>query len=806
MQQDHPGARKSTKAIGNRPCLAEWSPWLEFFDCLCPNRMELVAIVDQQRLPSKQHQKFRDRIAIASVMILLVVNGFAGSQYTQRLRSHTNLVEQSHNVLGALDHLEFQVQAAESGQRGFLITGDEAYLEIYEKVSTSLVAQMRDLGLFIPESSIAKEQLAVLDSLIQEKMAELASTIAVRRVDGFDSAKDFVSNHVGKSAMDAIRTSINSIRETERSSMAHREMRAATTYYTALFVGIVSTLAGLFLVISILYLVQHNRRRAEEAAETIQAEHTRLQASLDRIRRLETDNLKLDQNMRSYVEQVEDYAIFAMNEHCQATTWNHGVRQVLGFEEEEFLGKDVRKLIFVPEAIELGIPEAEFETAALVGSASDDRWMMRKDGRRFWASGITSAVRDESGNVVGYSKVMRDLTDKKRDEDELAELASKYSESNRRMSEFMATLAHELRNPLAPIRNALDLLGMSTLGSEEEGMRVLMDRQVSQLIRLIDDLLDISRIGRGKIVLHRKVVDLRAVVETAVEASSTHIQEKGQALKLEFCSDEMWVNVDPTRITQVVSNLLNNASRYSDTGGVIKLSLETEHKSGELGTARMTIMDNGIGISEERLSEIFQMFAQVDDSLGRGQAGLGIGLTLVKTLVELHQGTVVAQSNGVGKGSEFTVRIPLADPSLEHDQNVPTKEKPICNRTFQVLVVEDMRALRTIMARLLEKLGHRVQVAEDGLSALESMTQVTPEVIFSDISMPGMTGYDLAKKIRSLPTIADTYLVAMSGYGQLSDRRLSRESGFDEHMVKPVDISKLKEFFERLSRNPKVTK
>jgi len=503
--------------------------------------------------------------------------------------------------------------------------------------------------------------------------------------------------------------------------------------------------------------------------------------------------------MRSFVEQVEDYAIYAMDENCRATTWNKGVLKVLGFEENEFIGQDIRNIIFVPEATELGIPEAEFQAAAELGSASNDRWMMRKGGQRFWASGITSSVKNDSGLIVGYSKVMRDLTDKKRDEDELADLASRYSETNRRMSEFMATLAHELRNPLAPIRNALDLMAMSAISAENEELRVLMDRQVSQLIRLLDDLLDISRIGRGKIVLQRSVVDLGTVVESAIEASIMLITDKEQGLKLDFCQEVVWVNIDSARITQVASNLLNNASRYSDAGCVIRVSLKVDHGAGDSGLAIMTIEDNGIGISPDRLSEIFQMFAQVDDSLGRGQAGLGVGLTLVKTLVELHRGTVVAESDGEGKGSVFTVRLPLASPAIDIVADQSTKTWPICERTFQVLVVEDMRALRTIMSRLLEKLGHRVQVAEDGLAALESMTQVIPDVIFSDISMPGMTGYDLARKIRSLPTVTGTYMVAMSGHGQLSDRNLSKQSGFDEHMVKPVDIAKLKEFFKRLS-------
>ena len=755
-----------------------------------------------ERLTISRYQVLRDRIALAAVMLMLIASGFAGSQYTQRLRMHTNLVEDSHKMLANLDNIESQLQAAESGQRGFIITGDESYLDTYQRVVTGVTALVKDLGYLVQEDTQGSAQVSVLDGLIVQKMMLLASTIEVRRNEGFEAAQKLVANDFGKSTMDAIRASINEIRTLEKRSMAQRELTAATTYITSLIVGLFSTIAGLLLVVSILYLMQHNRRRAEKAAETISAEHARMQASLDRIRRLETDNRRMDQYIRSFVEQVEDYAIFAMDENCRATTWNNGVMKVLGFEESEFIGQDIRLLIFVPEAIELGIPVAEFETAAQLGSASDDRWMMRKGGKRFWASGITSAVHDDRGNVVGYSKVMRDLTDKKRDEDELVDLAARHSESSRRMSEFMATLAHELRNPLAPIRNALDLMGMSTLSPENEEMRLLLDRQVRQLIRLIDDLLDISRIGRGKITIHRQVATLRTVVESAIEASGLLIQEKGQILHLDLCEEEIWVNVDPARITQVVSNLLNNASRYSDAGCVIKLSLSMDRESVEQDMAMMTIEDNGIGISAERLGEIFQMFAQVDDTLGRGQAGLGIGLTLVKTLVELHRGTVLAESNGVGKGSRFTVRLPLAAPNDKSIDETPAKEWPICERSFQVLVVEDVRALRTIMARLLEKLGHRVQVAEDGLAALDSIAQVIPEVIFSDISMPGMTGYDLARKIRSLPNVSEAYLVAMSGYGQLSDRQQSRESGFNEHMVKPVDISKLRDFFERLSINP----
>ena len=758
-----------------------------------------AAELSDELLRGKQHRVVGDRAALGAVVLLLVGSGIAGSYYTQQLRSHTNLVEESHKLLINLENIESMLHSAESSQRGYIITGEEAFFVRYHKTVPRINAQLAELLQLTQTNPLEPSKLTALKAQVEQKLTELNTNMDVRRNESFTAAQSLFSDNLKKDTMDSIHSSISEIRAMEMRSMSEREVAAASTYWTSLAVGMVATIAGLALVVSVVYLLQHNRRRAERAAETIRAEQMRLQASLDRIRRLEMDNSRMDQDMRSFVEQVKDYAIFAMDENCRATTWNNGVLEVLGFEEAEFIGQDIRQLIFVPEAIELGIPQVEFETAAELGSASDDRWMLRKGGTRFWASGITSAIRDDQGNVVGFSKVMRDLTDQKRDEDELAALAAKHSESSRRMSEFMATLAHELRNPLAPIRNAIDLMGMSSLSPENEELRALLDRQVVHVIRLIDDLLDVSRIGRGKIVLHRKIVDLRSVIQSAIEASGTFIQEKKQRLQLNICDREVQVNVDPARIIQVVSNLLNNSSRYTDQGGEIQFTLTVDSDDCEHGSAVMSIRDNGIGISADRLDEIFQMFAQVDDSLGRGHAGLGIGLTLVKTLVELHRGTVIAQSDGVGHGSLFTVRIPLAAANAEPITEEPTKEWPISNRTFQVLVVEDMRALRTIMARLLEKLGHRVKVAEDGLSALESIIEVTPEVVFSDISMPGMTGYDLATRIRKQPNLANTYLVAMSGYGQLSDRKQSRDSGFNEHMVKPVDIAKLRDFFERIS-------
>ena len=561
---------------------------------------------------------------------------------------------------------------------------------------------------------------------------------------------------------------------------------------------------------SIVGLVNHTRLISrsgteipiEDSASPIRDAHNNISGAVlvfrdvTERRALEEKNRRQEQHMRWFLEQIKDYAIFTMDVDCKATSWNKGVRQVLGFDEHEFIGHDILTLIFTAEAQAAGIPEIEFSLAALDQSASDDRWMMRKGGIEFWASGVTTSIRDHDNKLIGYCKVMRDLTSARKAQDDLSELATQLADMDSRKNEFLATLAHELRNPLAPIKNAVQLMGMLKIDPEFDELRQMMARQVEQLVRLIDDLLDVSRIGRGKISLRREVVDLRAIIDAAVEASSTFIAENGQQLIVNMPDgDEVRVNGDASRLTQVISNLLNNSAKYSDAGSRIELTVAVEQQM-----AVISVWDDGIGIAPENLQSIFNMISQADDTLERGSSGLGIGLTLVKTLVELHDGIVVAQSEGVGKGSTFTVRLPVVA-NLKSTIEMPVDMvQNMSARSFKVLVVEDMRALRVITARLLEKLGHVVEFAENGPLALLKLDTFTPEVVFSDIAMPGMTGYELGERIRQRPECAQVYLVALTGFGQSSDLEKALEAGFDEHMVKPVDLAVLQSLFQRLSK------
>jgi len=506
-------------------------------------------------------------------------------------------------------------------------------------------------------------------------------------------------------------------------------------------------------------------------------------------RALEARNKQLDKHIQLFLEQIHDYAIFMMDTECRATTWNSGVLQVLGYDEQEFLGRDIRPLIFTPESHLAGTVQPEFDLAERDGSASDDRWMMRKGGTQFWASGITTSIRDENGDLVGYSKVMRDMTLQKQNSDEMSRLAAELSEESRRKNEFLATLAHELRNPLSPIKTAVQLMGMMDLGKDIEDLRKTMARQVEQMVRLIEDLTDVSRIGHGKIELKRQVVDIKSLIDAAIEASQALIHDNHQEIEVSIEEPSTCVDVDPARITQVITNLLNNSSKYSDANCSIRLNAFREEN-----TIVIRVIDNGNGIAPDRINDIFEMFAQTGDSVERGCAGLGIGLMLVRTLVELHGGTVTAHSEGIGKGSEFVVRLPAAIEAPLPQTPSAADEDEQSIRSFKILVVEDMRALAMIMARLLTKLGQEVRVVDSGAAAIEALKTYPAEIIFSDISMPGMSGYELAKRLRRTPETEQVRLVAMTGYGQAADREKALNAGFDEHMIKPVDIHRLRTF------------
>jgi signal transduction histidine kinase len=370
--------------------------------------------------------------------------------------------------------------------------------------------------------------------------------------------------------------------------------------------------------------------------------------------------------------------------------------------------------------------------------------------------------------------------------DELKLQAAALKAADHRKDEFLATLAHELRNPLAALSQGLDVLRRQPDGDDAANIRNIMDRQLVHLVRLIEDLLDVSRFTQGKIVLRNEKVQVADVVRAAVEASEPLIHSAGHSFTVEIPPHPIWLDGDVTRLGQVIGNLLNNAAKYTVERGQIRLAVRDEDTE-----VVITVSDNGIGIAPEKQAEVFQLFAQVDSGSDRARGGLGIGLALVKQLVAMHGGSVEAESEGVGKGSAFTVRIPRADaPYLAAkapEQVAPTPSA----RSLKVLVVDDTIEVAQTVGWMLEEIGHDYHLVHDGRKALEAARTYQPDAILLDIGLPGMDGYAVCRELRSDERFRETPIFAQTGWGQDKDKARASEAGFDQHLVKPVALEDL---------------
>lgn len=493
-------------------------------------------------------------------------------------------------------------------------------------------------------------------------------------------------------------------------------------------------------------------------------------------RRLEDERRELEARFTSLVKNIRDHSIFTLDPQGHITSWNREAEKILGYTEAEALGQHF-SIIFTPEDQQAGVPAQELSTALSEGRAEDERWHARKGGERFWALGIVTPTQDASGAHTGYSKILRDMTDRKRAEERL-------QQADRRKDEFLATLAHELRNPLAPIRNGLQLLKLTTDPSTWEQAREMMERQLGQMVRLVDDLLDISRITRNKLELRKAPVELWAVVQSAVETARPQIEASGHTLTVTLPPQPIHLNADLTRLAQVFWNLLNNSAKYTEPGG--RISLVAEMQGGE---AVVTVQDNGIGLAAESMPGLFEIFSQVDRSLERAQGGLGIGLALVKGLTEAHGGRVEVRSDGVSRGSTFIVRLPVTE--RKHPAGRPQADATQPAAQGRILVVDDNRDGAASLAMLLTVMGNDTRIAHDGLEGVELAEAFRPDLIVLDIGLPKLNGYDACRRIREKPWAKDTLIVAATGWGQDDDRRRSKEAGFDHHLVKPVDAAEL---------------
>ncbi|MGE5059679.1 MAG: PAS domain S-box protein, partial [Betaproteobacteria bacterium] len=481
------------------------------------------------------------------------------------------------------------------------------------------------------------------------------------------------------------------------------------------------------------------------------------------------------------IVQSSDDPIISKDLNGRIMTWNFAAERLFGYREDEVIGQSIT-LIIPPDRLD---EEVEILRRIRQGERMEhyETVRMRKDGTAVEISLTVSPVKAADGSIIGASKIVRDITERRRFERQLRE-------ADRQKDHFIAILAHELRNPLSPIQNTIKVLQLER--SDDRDLLHycdLIEKETKHINRLLGDLLDSSRITQGKLFLQKERLDLSSAVNRAVEASRPAIDEAGLKLAVDLPSQPLIVEADPMRLAQVFSNLLNNAAKFTESGGAIRIT--TEHQGNR---AVVRVKDSGIGIAPELMPKIFEMFVQGETVMERRHGGLGLGLTLARDIVEFHGGTIEVKSDGLGHGSEFAVSLPLAAlPRPIESSRAAAIKMAAASVPRRIVIVDDSKNQVLSLERLFKRMGHDVRVAYDAAGAVQVMEEFLPDFALIDIGLPGVNGYDLARRLREQAQFRNVTLIAQTGWGREEDRNQARAAGFDYHLVKPIDHQRLAE-------------
>jgi PAS domain S-box-containing protein len=703
-------------------------------------------------------------VAVALLVVALVIDAGLALHNIREVAVSLQWVSHTNEVLARLEAGLSTLKDAETGQRGYLLTGEASYLEPYREAVDRLPGQIAGLRQLTLDNPAQTARVLRLDELASQRMAILKRGLDLAGLDpdrgrGLSSGRQTVLTGEGKQVMDRVRAEVDEMERVERELLEERGAIARGAARTAVVTTVVALVIGLALVALVVWLFARNLAIRQRASEVLRAERERFRTTLTSI----------------------GDAVMVTDAQGRVTLLNPVAEALTGWDADA-IGRPVETVFRIVneetrEPVENPVDKVLRE-GAVVGLANHTV-LIGRAGRERPIDDSGAPIRDGRGGVVGVVLVFRDITERRATEQRLRE-------NDRRKDEFLAMLAHELRNPLAPIRNAAHTLTL--LGQPDERLRWVsgvIERQVGLLTRLVDDLLDVSRITSGKITLqHERVPVAAAVIAQAVETARPAAESRRETLEVDVADDVGVVEGDPARLVQAVGNLLDNAIKYSEEGGRVRLTARAEAQE-----VVIAVRDEGVGIDAELLPHVFDLFIQADRSLERRQGGLGIGLTLVRRLVEMHGGRVAVASEGAGRGSEFTIRLPRLAVDVPAPAAAPAaaaREAP-SGPARRVLVVDDQPDSTDSLALLLRLHGHEVYTAADGPGAVDEFLRSKPEVVFLDLGLPGMSGYDVARRLRATPEGRDVRLVAVTGYGTEADRERTRAAGFDLHLAKPVD-------------------
>lgn len=851
-------------------------------------------------------RRFDRSVVILGAILALLGFSFGVSVFsTHRLYVNTEARRASFESIIALRTYLRLATDAETGQRGYLITGDDKYLAPYNAAVAELRKQHGILEQIANDNPFRAERLNAIRARIEAKLDELQKTIAIRRSEGFESVRKLVLTDHGKKDMDDLRAVFAELEDYESSLLEERKKKSESSFLLAMLTELATAMLGLIGVAAAGWLLIQNLTVARQTAVQQFNERQKLGVTLSSI----------------------GDAVIATDAQGRITFINPVAQGLTGWTETEAHGVPLSTVFKIVKEATREPAENPAERAlregAIVGLANHTI-LIARDGTEHPIDDSAAPIRDERARIVGVILVFRDIATRRRAEIETQKARSfsenivdtvreslivltkdlrvrsanrsfyrmfettpaetlgkqlynladgqwgmpglrklieeigpqnptsheyefdlslpslgnrhffstvrpligdqtwsgelllaieditdrkraeaKLRDEDQRKDVFLATLAHELRNPLAPIRNALSAMKMSNADPRvTTESRTIIERQVEQLVRLIDDLLDVSRITIGRIELRRRPVALQEALTLAMEISKPLIADHGHELSIDVPKENIWLNADVTRLAQVFANLLNNGARHSNRGARIWLSAR---QVGDV--AEVVVRDTGYGIPGDMLTRVFEMFARVERTSKDVPEGLGIGLSLVRSLVELHGGTVSVQSKGEGLGSEFTVRLPvMAEPPVPSLPSSTAAESPTSDsgmatptaRSFRIVVVDDNIDSCESLAMLLKMMGHEVEVAHDGVAALAVVARFKPRICLLDIGLPQLSGYQVARRIREMSGGPKMMLIAMTGWGQEKDKERAKEAGFDHHLVKPVDIDVVNNILEKL--------
>jgi PAS domain S-box-containing protein len=716
------------------------------------------------------HYRLSLAIAFAITVAVIASGGVIAWRNSQAQDETAAFVIRTHRTLATLNQVETTMIDAETGQRGFLLTGEEEFLEPYlaatgtgsvPVIHRPPVGPLLDALHRLPaESQLERELLRRIDTLVRAKLEELEQTVILRREGRLEQALRIVREGRGKRTMDTLRTTLSAMRVEQRHrlelSEARRAQAARNAYVSSVAACVVSLFAIAFLVLA--------GRRAERGL------------------------LRQEERFHMLADRISQHA-WTLSANGSFLWFNRRWEEYTGLSGSDLDGQ-WRAATDHPvhrDRVRQGLRHAVDS-----GEAWEDIFPLRAhDGSWQWFLVRAVPISGPDGKVACWFGTDTDIDERLRLEQEL-------KDANRRKDEFIATLAHELRNPLAPVQAGLDLMRISpAFPAPLVRMREIMGRQLAHLVRLLDDLLDVTRISTGKLELRREPVALRGIIESAAEASRLQIESAGHTLDVSLPAEPLPVDADPVRLAQVLGNLLNNGAKYTPSGGLVRIVARREGSE-----AAVSVIDNGIGIDAAMLPHVFDLFSQAAGGRERRQGGIGIGLSISRRLVEMHGGTLVAESEGLGRGSRFTVRLPLAhggtDGGAAAATAVPVPAPAIeqeAERTAEgsrrILVLDDNVDAAQMLGALLGAAGHRVELAHTGREAIELARSFVPDLAFLDIGLPDISGYEVAHALRRQAPLRHACLVALTGWGAAADRQRSKDAGFDLHLTKPVSLEAL---------------